>query len=175
MREATEVLFSCGENGQPAPRFRRELAKLSGFAVTDQRKMPHRRHRAALGQADAAVFGRPIGQPCPWKFRPPAEPPRQDSRPIERSGSRSSPLGALFKHAVPAPRRLQRKQTLSRSSRRSWRRSSGLRRSGPPRSRPVPAVLPGLPGRGEKRDAPALSRGRPQTRRRNWTPSGAER
>ena len=33
-----------------------------GLAVTDQREMPHRRHRAALGQADAAVFRGPIGQ-----------------------------------------------------------------------------------------------------------------
>src|SRR6266446_4905949 len=39
--------------------------------------MAHWRHRAALGQADAAVFGGPVRQPRPWKFRPPAEPPRQ--------------------------------------------------------------------------------------------------
>src|SRR5258707_5098646 len=33
-----------------------QLSAISGFAVTNQREMPHRRHRAALGQADAAVF-----------------------------------------------------------------------------------------------------------------------
>ena len=39
--------------------------------------MPHRRHRPALGQGDAAMFGGPVGQPLPGKFRPPAQPPRQ--------------------------------------------------------------------------------------------------
>ena len=39
--------------------------------------MPHRRHRPPFGQADAAMFGGPIGQSLPWEFRPPAEPPRQ--------------------------------------------------------------------------------------------------
>src|SRR5258708_39689977 len=56
---------------------REEEDRASGFAVTDQREMPHRRHPAALGQADAAMFRRPIVQTRPWKFRPPAEPPRQ--------------------------------------------------------------------------------------------------
>ena|SRR5258706_7733022 len=32
-----------------------QLSAISGFAVTNQREMPHRRHRAALGQTDAAV------------------------------------------------------------------------------------------------------------------------
>jgi len=39
--------------------------------------MSHRRHRAALHQCHAAMFGRPVHQPRPWKFRPPAEPARQ--------------------------------------------------------------------------------------------------
>src|SRR5260221_11821039 len=59
-----------------------QLSAISGFAVTYQREMPHRRHRAALGQADAAVFRRPIGHTRPWKFRTPAEPTRQ---PCERT------------------------------------------------------------------------------------------
>src|SRR5258707_10862191 len=54
-------------------------AKASGFAIANERKMPHRRHRATLGQADAAVFCGPIHQTLPGKFRPPAEPPRQGS------------------------------------------------------------------------------------------------
>ena len=49
----------------------------SGFAVANEGKVPHRGHRAALGQGDAAMFRGPIDQPRPWKFRPPAEPPRQ--------------------------------------------------------------------------------------------------
>ena len=66
------------ENGRAARRFRAECAStLHGFAVADQREMPHRRHRPALGQGDAAMFGGPVGQPRPRKFRPPAEPPRQ--------------------------------------------------------------------------------------------------
>lgn len=32
----------------------------SGFNVADQRKMPHRRHRPALGQPDPAMHRRPI-------------------------------------------------------------------------------------------------------------------
>src|SRR5665213_2775776 len=37
----------------------------SGFAIADEGKMPHRRHRPALGQADAAMLGCPVGQPRP--------------------------------------------------------------------------------------------------------------
>src|SRR6185437_15023192 len=86
------VLSSCGENGLRVRMFRRgggfNLAKAgsasgrtgpqaSGLAIPDQREMPHRRHRTPLGQADAAMAGRPVDQPRPRKFRPPAEPPRQ--------------------------------------------------------------------------------------------------
>ena len=55
----------------------RQIGPVLRFAIADQRKMPHRRHRAAFRQADAAMVGRPIGQPRPGKFRPPAEPARQ--------------------------------------------------------------------------------------------------
>jgi hypothetical protein len=44
------------------------------FSITDQREMPHRRHRTALGENNAAMSGRPIHQPRPWKFGPPAKP-----------------------------------------------------------------------------------------------------
>ena len=75
MRERASVSLSCSENGSHARRFRIK-SETSGFTITDQREMSHRRHRSAFGQADTAVFCRPIGQPCPWKFRPPPEPPR---------------------------------------------------------------------------------------------------
>src|SRR5260370_29483665 len=94
MREGASVSFSYRGNGLRAQRFRgksriasprvrdeaegeRGSAETSGFAVADQRKMPHRRHRAALGEADAAMRCGPLLQTRPWKFRPPAEPPRQ--------------------------------------------------------------------------------------------------
>src|SRR5258706_16459664 len=67
-----------------------QLSAISGFAVTYQREMPHRRHRAALGQADAAMFRRPIGQTRPWKFRPPAEPPRQRREPQFEDAARTA-------------------------------------------------------------------------------------
>ena len=64
--------FAAAEVPREIPR-----AAISRFAVADQRKMPHRRHRPPLGQADAAMFGGPVDQPRPGKFRPPAEPARQ--------------------------------------------------------------------------------------------------
>src|SRR5271166_3328603 len=66
---------------------------LSGFAIADQREMSHRRHRTALGQADAAMSGSPVDQTRPWKFRPPAEPPRQ-WRERQFEGAPRAALGA---------------------------------------------------------------------------------
>ena len=48
----------------------------SRFEVADQREVPHRRHRTALDQRDAAVLGGPVDEARPRKFRPPAEPAR---------------------------------------------------------------------------------------------------
>lgn len=54
-----------------------KIAQASRFAEADQRKMPHRRHRPAFGEANAAMPCRPVGQPRPRELRTPAEPPRQ--------------------------------------------------------------------------------------------------
>ena len=43
----------------------------------NQRKMPERWHRPAFDDTDAAVPRRPLREPLPAKFRPPAQPPRQ--------------------------------------------------------------------------------------------------
>src|SRR5579864_634945 len=50
---------------------------ISGFPIADQGEMPHRRHRPALGESNATMFGGPVGQARPGKFRTPAEPARQ--------------------------------------------------------------------------------------------------
>src|SRR3954454_9536986 len=51
-------------------------ARLRTFAIADQGKMPERRHRPALDEADSGRARLPGRQPLPWKLRPPAEPPR---------------------------------------------------------------------------------------------------
>src|SRR5271156_4932613 len=67
--------------------------RLSRFAVSDQRKMSHWRHRPAPGEADAAMPGGPVDQTGPWKFRPPAEPPRQRCK-RELKGAARAAFGA---------------------------------------------------------------------------------
>ncbi len=60
-----------GGNGLTARRFRGNSAVFrssSGFAVTNEREMPHRGHRPPLGQADAAMFGGPVRQPAPMEI-----------------------------------------------------------------------------------------------------------
>src|SRR3979490_360686 len=69
------------------------LPQSLGLSISYQREMPHRRHWAALGQADAAVFCGPIGQTRPWKFRPPAQPSRQRREPQFEDAARAA-LGA---------------------------------------------------------------------------------
>src|SRR5215218_1051021 len=57
-------------NARVSPRVPRARSR---FEVADQGKVPHRRHRAALGQGDAAVFRGPVDQALPRKLRAPAE------------------------------------------------------------------------------------------------------
>src|SRR3954451_20297527 len=54
-------------------------ARLRTFAIADQRKMPERRHRPALDEADSGRARLPRGEPLPRKLGPPAEPPRDGS------------------------------------------------------------------------------------------------
>src|ERR1700730_2830397 len=62
-------------------------------AEADQRKMPERRHRAALDDLDAAVARGPLRQALPAEFRPPAEPARQRREALLEDGARAG-LGA---------------------------------------------------------------------------------
>src|ERR1700704_5720021 len=64
---------TANSGGSSAQAFPQSL----GFAIFDQREMPHRRHWAALGQAGAAVFCGPTARTHPWNSGPPAEPSRQ--------------------------------------------------------------------------------------------------
>src|SRR5207253_2196529 len=51
-------------------------ARVRAFAVTDQRKMAERRHRAPFDEADARCAILPRGEPSPGKLGAPAEPAR---------------------------------------------------------------------------------------------------
>src|SRR5205814_7043805 len=76
-RRRADFLSACGETAGACGCSAPNPDTRSGFAIADQRKMAHRRHRTALDQGDTAVSGRPVDQSHPWKFRPPAEPARQ--------------------------------------------------------------------------------------------------
>src|SRR5579863_4504011 len=63
--DSNKEVFICMQGKRPA---RTDVPpKASGFAVTDQREVSHRRHRTAFGQADAAMLCGPVDQPRPRK------------------------------------------------------------------------------------------------------------
>ena len=70
-----------------------EKCELSGFAIANERKMPHRRHRPALGQRHAAMSGRPSRPAAPTEI-PAASPAAAPAArtPVRTSGAR--PLSA---------------------------------------------------------------------------------
>src|ERR1700726_952716 len=92
-RMRAKVNVSSSEKTAGAYRSSPPNRRRSGLPVADQRKMPHRRHRAALGEADAAVFGGPIDQPRPRKFRTPTQPARQRRKRQFKRATRAA-LGA---------------------------------------------------------------------------------